>query len=574
MADAYLKIKMLNNIYKYFTSRQETLPLYHGNDVPDFIKADTDDSLVRDKIKYHDISECAVYELLERLSANRSINLAGFGIMMDGKLVAEHYLPPFSREYRRVSFSMCKSVISMAVGIAVSKDLFSVDDRLSEIFPEHNGIFMKKGIREITIKNLLTMTSGVKFDEVSSYFSYDWCKSFMGSDTEFEPGSSFSYNSLNTYMLAAAIKRKAGVNVLDFLQENLFNPLGIHDITWDKCPVGIEKGGWGMKLSLTDMLKLGQLYLNKGVWNVNGRNVRLIDKDWIDESLKCHVTLKDKRFVKGYGYQIWLMHDGAYLFNGVFGQNVYINFNRNMVIAVTASAHEFFPEGKLIEEICSFAGNDRNFCRDRSVRLFRNRISRMIGRGISLKKMVDADIQGKLNPYLDIKYKFQNYASSILPLTSQVIYSNFLTGIEWLCIKFNNNRLMINICDGGNVFLLAVGYTDKKPFEYQVLNINGKMMPVATSGRLILDEDERLLLKINITFLEEIGSKILKIYFNREGVELKADETPDMLEFADKLLGEDLMRRTKKLGRLTPPDYLKYKIQTILTPDVRGQADE
>lgn len=573
MADTYLKIKMINSIYKYFTAKQETLPLYHGNDVPDFVKADADDGLERDKLKNHDISENAVFELIDRLSTDRRINIAGFGIMLDGKLVAEHYLPPFSSEYRHVSFSMCKSVIGMAVGIAVSKELFSVNDKLSEIFPEHNGIFMKKGIKEITVKNLLTMTSGVKFDEVSSYFSYDWCKSFMGSDTGFEPGTSFSYNSLNTYMLAAVIKRKSGMNVMDFLQENLFNSLGIHDITWDKCPLGIEKGGWGMKLSLPDMLKLGQLYLNKGVWNINGRDIRLLDKSWIDESLKCHVALKDKRFVKGYGYQIWLMNDGAYLFNGVFGQNVYINYKRNMVIATTASAHEFFPDGRLVEEICSFAKSDRNFCRDSSLGIFRHRIS-VMGRRIFAKKPSAYDIRELLNPYFDIKYKFQNYASSILPLTSQVIYSNFLTGIEWLCIKFNNNRLMLNICDGGNAFLLAVGYADKQPFEYQVLNINGKKMPAAVSGRVLFDEDERMLLKINITFLEEIGSKILKIYFNREGIELKADETPDMLEFADKLLGEELMRRTKKLGKLTPPDYLKYKIQTILTPDVKGQADE
>lgn len=574
MADSYLKLKMINSIYKFVTSKQDNLPLYHGNDIPDFIKAEINDGLIRDKLSKHAINEISVQTLIDRLTRNRRINLASLGIMHDGKLVLEHYVPPYTREYRHVTFSMSKSVVSMAVGIAEAKGILSVKDKLCEIFTEHSGIFMKKNIKEITIENLLTMTSGVKFDELSSYFSYDWCKAFMGSDTSFEPGTSFSYNSINTYMLAAAITRKSGMTVMDFLKENLFNPLAIHDITWDKCPIGIEKGGWGMKLSLTGMLKFGQLYLNKGVWNVNGKDVQILSRKWVEDSIKCHFAIKDKEYIRGYGYSIWLLSDGSYLFNGIFGQNVYINPKRNMVLATTASAYEFFPDGKLIEEICNFARDNRNFCRQNSFSMFKNRVYRL-RRGLLKKRLTSGlDIREYLNPYFDVKYRFQEYASSILPITSQVLYSNFLTGIEWLSIRFNNRRLMLCVSDGGIGYQLAVGYLNDKQYEYQLLEINGKKMPVAVSGRVLYDEDERMLLQIKIIFLEETVSKLLKIYFNREDIELKAYEIPNMLELSDKIFGEDLMMRTKKLGRVATPDYIKYKIQTVLTPYVRGQADE
>ena len=102
---------------------------------------------------------------------------------------------------------------------------------------------MKKGMKDVTVEHLLTMRAGVKFDELSSFFHRDWCRSYMGSELSFAPGTEFTYNSLNSYMLAAIIKEKTGRSLLTYLQEKLFDAMDIHDITWDKCPQGIEKGG-------------------------------------------------------------------------------------------------------------------------------------------------------------------------------------------------------------------------------------------------------------------------------------------------------------------------------------------
>ena len=126
-------------------------------------------------------------------------------------------------------------------------------------------------------------------------------------------------------------------------------------------PEGIERGGWGMKLSLQDMVKLGELYLNDGAIIRDGKHIQLLSRAWIRESTQTHVEFEDTTLTKGYGYQIWCLKDGAWLFNGVFGQNVYINQRKNLVIACTAGGYEVFPEGHLVARICKFAADEENF---------------------------------------------------------------------------------------------------------------------------------------------------------------------------------------------------------------------
>lgn len=584
MSNLTLKLKIISGLYKFVTSKQEPLPLYHGNDIPEFVAAAPGTDMPRESAENAGISRSAILRLINRLSIDDHINLAGIGIMVDGRVIKEHYEAPFDNTYRHVSYSMCKSVVSIAVGIAVSEGILSLDERIYDIFPAHNGIFVKKYMKEITIRHLLTMTSGVGFDEVSSCFSADWSKSFIGSDVKFEPGTAFSYNSLNTYMLVAVLKNKTGMGLVEYLNNRLFLPLGIHDVTWDKCPNGIEKGGWGMKLSLIDMLKLGQLYLNKGVWKDKGSERRILSSEWIEESLTCHSQIEGKKFVSGYGYQIWLLRDGAYLFNGVFGQNVYINPKRNMVIATTASAYEMFPEGRLIEALYRFSARDENFISDDGFKLVRAKFKEKRGVGRRVKSpgfwsVISGQTQYRrvkefLNPHFDVTYRFSEYSSSILPVSSQIVYSNYMSGIERLTLHFHNNQLLMCVSDSGSNYQLDIGYTSAMPYVYQIIEINGKKLPVAVSGKIVTDEDDNTLFKINIVYLEEVGSKVFKLYFEHDGLKLKAYETPDMMVVANKMFGEKLIRRTKNLDKNSAPEYMKYKIQQVLSPKVRGYIDE
>lgn len=563
-----LGLRIINMIYKMINSRHNELPDNFGNSYHEFIGASGHEDLKL--YRQHNLNDKCIDDFIYELKHDDRVNLSSIGIMYKGKLVREEYIYPYRKGYRHVSFSMCKSVVSMAVGIALKKNIISLDDRIIDIFPEHDSVFFKRGMKNVTIKNLLTMTSGVTFDEISAFFSDNWSLSYMGSDIMFEPGSEFSYNSLNTYMLVASICKNSKMSLMAFLNDNLFKPLNINDASWDLCPKGIEQGGWGLKLSLPDMLKLGQLYLNGGKWIVNGQEQKILESWWIEESTKKHVDFFDNDVLLGYGYQIWLLKDGAYLFNGLFGQNIYINPKRQLVIAVTASAYEIFPGGGLVSKICKFADNEYLYNNSFMIsikNLFKKPNCELIKR--EKIRYDEETFFNVLSDYLDNKYIFDDYAASILPITIQGFYSLFSTGIKNLRLKKDKNCLVMLVEENDFEYSIKLGIKSDE-FEYQIIDYEGKKMPVAAHCQFAFDEDDRFLLKIRLIYLEEVGERIYKIFFNNDSITIKATESPDLREFTDVLFGESKIRRTKNLKKINTPDYLNYKIEKIISPVSKG----
>ncbi len=570
-----LRQKMFDLFYDAVTTKKSSLPIYHGNDSKVYLPADTS---CDKKVCYPfaaGINLPATHAFIRALSNDKKIKLAGIAILKDDRLVAEHYVKPYSRDYRHVSYSMCKSVTSMAVGIAMQEKLLSLDEKLVDIFPEYVGIFTKKTIKEVTIRHLLTMTSGVKFDEVSSYFAENWRKAFIGSDVSFSPGTDFTYNSLNTYMLAAIVTKRAGCSLLAYLKSRLFYPLGIHDVTWDCCPEGIERGGWGMKLSLQDMVKLGELYLNDGAIIRNGRKIQILSPQWVRESTQVHVEFEDTTLTKGYGYQIWCLKDGAWLFNGVFGQNVYINRRRRLVIACTAGGYEVFPEGHLVECICRFAAKDENFVPHRGAATLEYGKEKLAG--FRFQKYAEKAEQPYLQymerilkPYTGKTCKITDYASSILPNATQMVYSLYMTGMEKLGISFKNESLVLHVEDGKKRYHLRLGYQMSMPYIYQVLDFAGKKMPVAAGCELDSVTEHGIGLTIKIYYLEEAANKIIHLQLDGSRVKICAAETPNLMHFMQNLFGETMMQRTKKLGRWKDSVFLEEKMKKVLFPECEG----
>lgn len=566
--DIPLGLKIVNMVYKITTSRQNELPEYFGNYIPDFITASKHKDLKL--TKKHELNNKYIDDFIDKLKKDTRINLSGIGIMHRGKLVREEYVYPYASDYRHVSFSMCKSIVSMAVGIAIEKKLIRLEERLVDIFPEFDTVFVKKGIKNITIRNLLTMTTGAYFDELSAFFSENWLVSYFNSDVMFEPDSEFSYNSLNTYILVAVIRKRTGMSLEEFIDKQIFNYLNITDITWDLSPEGMEQGGWGVKISIPDMLKLGQLYLNKGCVEHNGKIFNIISPKWIEESTRIHVKLDDKDVVAGYGYHIWILQDGAYLFNGLFGQNVYVNPAKELVIAITASAYEVFPGGSLVSGLCEFASTDILY--DTSFITGIKNLLKKPGYEIIKREKIKYDSDTFFNvisEYIDVEYVFEEYAASILPISIQGLYSMFSSGIRKIQFKRQDDRLCMLINENNCQYEVNLGYLDNA-YEYQVINIKGKNMPIAAYASLAFDEDDNFLLKIYIDYLEEVGKRILKIYFKKDCLILKATETPDLQEFTGMLFGESKIRRTKNLKKLNTPDYMEYKINKILAPVSKG----
>ena len=533
-----LKLKLLDSFYDMVTTKKSNLPFYHGNDSKEFVPAYTAENKKVCNPLVADINLPSTHDFIRSLSEDKKVGLAGIAILKDGKLVAEHYVPPYGAGYRHVSFSMCKSVTSMAVGLAMEEGLLSLDEKLVDIFPEYTGLFTKKAMKEVTVKHLLTMTAGVKFDEVSSYFAEDWRKSFIGSDVSFAPGTDFTYNSLNTYMLAAIVTRRAGCSMLAYLKSRLFRPLGIHNITWDCCPKGIERGGWGMKLSLQDMVKLGELYLNDGAILRDGKRIQLLSRAWIHESTQTHVEFEDTTLTKGYGYQIWCLKDGAWLFNGVFGQN----FIRKPLATIGDTLQNYIAEKR-------YQKNAKQ-----------------------LDPAYAAYMERVVKPYTGRTYDVTDYASSILPNANQMFYSLYMTGIEQLGISYKKEYLILHVRDGKKVYHIRVGYLSAQPYIYQLLDIGGKKLPVAAGCELMDRTEKGFGLKIRLYYLEEVANKVIDLQFDGNKVKIRAVGTPNLVKFMENLFGEAMMQRTKKLGRWKDSTFLKEKMKKVLFPESEGIA--
>ena len=143
------------------------------------------------------VSSAFFVDLIRELSENRDCNMHRFMALRHGKVIAECAFEPYEMDIWHVSYSMCKSIIGMAIGILVDEHKLYLDERLGDIFIQKSspfGFFKKT----ITVQNLLNMSSGVDFSEAGAISGNDWRKEFLNSGFKFAPGTQFEYNSMNT----------------------------------------------------------------------------------------------------------------------------------------------------------------------------------------------------------------------------------------------------------------------------------------------------------------------------------------------------------------------------------------
>lgn len=248
--------------------------------------------------------------------------------------------------------SATKSFTSAFMGIAIDKGFIgSVDTEFYSLFPEYNSIEnWSESKNIITLENVLTMQHGwqynewdypIESDENTLFFIYrnynDFVKGLLDLPMALEPGVSFVYSTMASHALGAAVSNQSGQSLQDFAQEYLFNPLQIETAHWLYSPSRRAMTGCCLFISGRDMTKLGQLYLDKGIWD--GKQV--ISSDWIEKSVTKSVKL-NLGFANGYGYQWWMKEfvvDGnlvnAYFAAGNGGQFIYVFPALNAVISFT-----------------------------------------------------------------------------------------------------------------------------------------------------------------------------------------------------------------------------------------------
>ena len=325
-------------------------------------------------------------KLLEMVEEYQKANLKDENIMIDsvtivrnGYIVSEMYFNPlFPKETKHIIHSATKSVTSALIGIAIDKGYIeNVDVPVMSFFEDKQIENLDKRWNNLTLKHLLTMQTGLQSRD-SYLYDYekldkmqktdDWIRYVLNQSFEVDPGTRFEYSNFASFLLGAILFETTGVDTLEFAKENLFIPLGIEDIIWEKSPKGITKSWARMWLKPNDMAKIGQLYLQKGEWD----GEQIISSKWIDASLIAHSSPKkyrkiydedgkwdlmksggdwtinffSKPLVEGYGYQWWLGKSKIYSAVGAQGQYIIVAPEENLIVVFTSKLpgmDEFYP---------------------------------------------------------------------------------------------------------------------------------------------------------------------------------------------------------------------------------------
>ncbi len=264
-------------------------------------------------------------------------DLHSFMLLRHGQVVAEGWWDPYTPELPHMLFSLSKSFVSTAIGLAVAEGRLSVDDSVVSLLPNDCPTNLSKPLTTLSIRHLLTMTSGHDPETFSLMFSQpegNWAKGFFDRSMINKPGTHFAYDNGAPYVLSAILQELTGMTVLDYLQPRLFEPLGINQATWTKCPRGINIGWGGLSLTTEAIARFGQLYLQNGVW----KGEQILPHNWVEEATKRQISNGDNPNVdeeQGYGYLFWCIRHGAYRGDGAFGQFCEVWPDQNAVLAIT-----------------------------------------------------------------------------------------------------------------------------------------------------------------------------------------------------------------------------------------------
>jgi len=285
------------------------------------------------------IASSAILDFI-RAASTQLDSLHSIMVVRHGAVVAEGWWSPYAPEYPHMMFSVSKSFTSTAVGLAISEGLLSLDDRVVELLPHDLPTEIDARLSALTVRHLLTMTTGHAADTVSladDSHGENWARAILAQPLDFTPGTHYVYNSGATHLLSAIVQRATGERLLDYLGPRLFEPLGITDATWESSPQGIDAGGWGLNITTEQLATFGQLLLQRGQW----QGGQLVPAEWIDEATSLRVdtsaTDHDLDGRQGYGYQFWRNRLAGYRADGAFGQFCLVLPEQDAVVVLTSA---------------------------------------------------------------------------------------------------------------------------------------------------------------------------------------------------------------------------------------------
>ncbi len=463
------------------------------------------------------ISPLYLKNFLEELESDRDIAIHTLAISRFGRSFLAVAAPGYDLTIRHLTHSLCKTVTGMAIGLLIHEGKLSLDTPVYTLFPDKLPPLISSKSRQITVYHLLSMSSGAPFAEAGSVTSEDWIRAFFESPPIFTPGTDFSYNSMNTYMLSAIVERLSGCSLVEYLRPRLFDPLGIDDVVWEKCPRGITKGGWGLYLAPSDMLKLGELILNRGAYDKK----QLLPASWVDMMCRRHKKTPKNLGKYSYGFQIWVAEDGkSLLCNGMLGQNIWICPENRIVLCCNSGNCELYQQGNLLPLIHRYFAQSFPTSVPRNIRQYRalRKLADSFFVGRSFTKAYHAphhDWHGRGFPRIlstlpNTTFVAEPNNYGLLPIFVMLMQNSLSQGIRSIHMGVIDRRLYAYIREGEESYRIEIGFAD---YIENTVTVRGEMYLIRARGEFCDDTDGFPLFKLELIFPELPCARRIKLYY-------------------------------------------------------------
>ncbi len=305
------------------------------------------------------LSEVQLISIDSLIKLNAFERISGLMVIKDDKMVFENY---YDSTNRHTIFSLDKVTITLtiaAVGVAIDKGLLNLEDPIHQYLPSYESIFDQSvSKRDITIRHLLTHRSGLSWNENlvpffgnpdhdlnQMFASSDWVSFILNQPLEADPGFRYNFNSGAGVILARIIQNLTNQPFDEFLNENIFNELGVTTFSINQDPSGNFDGGRGASISFLDWTKFGYLMLENGIWN----DRRIIDPNFVAEASSVQIPVSGSLNL-GYGWRLFgenfdflpIDRNEIYYIGGDIGQHQYIIPSHDMIIQINAANFFFF----------------------------------------------------------------------------------------------------------------------------------------------------------------------------------------------------------------------------------------
>ena len=285
------------------------------------------------------VDASGILAFVDGLASTPGVEPHSLVVVRHGSVVAQGWWSPYSADRVHLLYSLSKSFTSTAVALAVDEGLLDLDDTVLSHFPELDADVSDPRSRSMRVRDVLAMSSGhlaEALDRALQADPVDLVRGFLLTPPEAEPGSVFAYNQPCTYAVAAIVQRASGLSLTEYLRPRLFEPLGIGEARWQRDGSGREIGFSGLHASTEAVALLGQLWLQRGVWQ--GR--QLLPASYVEEATRVQVANPDEAnadWSQGYGFQFWMARHG-YRGDGAYGQFCVVLPEHDAVVALTGQS--------------------------------------------------------------------------------------------------------------------------------------------------------------------------------------------------------------------------------------------